>query len=293
MGAGQAAQRAVGGEELAIGLVGVALAQGAIASVDQPVVALVPEWTALNNDPRTREITVRHLLTMSAGFDLGLATDHRQITGGPRLGIPLAATPGERFAYDNAIVGLLAALIERVAGMPLADYARRGAGATAGPGGARVQGAAAPAHAGHGQAGAVVPAAGPMGRPPDPPPRLCRRSHAVPEQGRATRLHALRLPVVDPAERGASAHLLGQRVCRPDDLGPPLDLVVARLRSFLPTASAGGMHWRCCAAGWSTRRRLGIDSRPSGSLRSGITTVSTGPMRSPICISRASRRLRS
>jgi CubicO group peptidase (beta-lactamase class C family) len=107
-------------------LVGVALAQGAIASVDQPVVALVPEWTALNNDPRTRGITVRHLLTMSAGFDLGSATS---ITGKlpPAQGWarPLAAAPGQRFAYDNAIVGLIAALIERVAGMPLPDYARR------------------------------------------------------------------------------------------------------------------------------------------------------------------------
>lgn len=107
-------------------LVGVALAQGAMASVDQPVVALVPEWAALNSDPRTRSITVRHLLTMTAGFDLGSATS---ITGKlpPAQGWarPLAAAPGERFAYDNAIVVLVSALIARVAGMPLADYARR------------------------------------------------------------------------------------------------------------------------------------------------------------------------
>ncbi len=107
-------------------LVGSALAQGAIAGVDQPVVALVPEWAALNDDPRTRAITVRHLLTMSAGFDVGTATS---ITGksAPRQAWarPLAAAPGERFAYDNALLGLLAATIEHVAGMPLPDYARR------------------------------------------------------------------------------------------------------------------------------------------------------------------------
>ena len=107
-------------------LVGVALARGAIASVDQPVVALVPAWAALNEDPRTRAITVRHLLTMTAGFDVGAATS---ITGKlpPRRAWarPLAAAPGERFAYDNAIVRLLAALVEHVAGMPLPDYARR------------------------------------------------------------------------------------------------------------------------------------------------------------------------
>jgi CubicO group peptidase (beta-lactamase class C family) len=107
-------------------LVGVALAQGAIAGVDQPVLALVPEWADLNDDPRTRAITVRHLLTMSAGFDLGTATS---ITGKspPRQAWSrrLAAAPGERFAYDNALPGLLSALIERVSGMPLPDYARR------------------------------------------------------------------------------------------------------------------------------------------------------------------------
>ena len=107
-------------------LVGVALAQSAIASVDQPVVALVPEWAPLNPDPRTAAITVRHLLTMSAGFDIGSAT---AITG--RLPPdqawrrPLAAAPGERFTYDNAIPPLIAALLERVTGMRLSDYARR------------------------------------------------------------------------------------------------------------------------------------------------------------------------
>jgi CubicO group peptidase (beta-lactamase class C family) len=107
-------------------LAGVAVSQGLIASVEQPVVALVPEWASLNDDPRTREITVRHLLTMTAGFDVGSATS---ITGKlpPAQGWArrLAAAPGERFAYDNAIVVLLGALIERVAGMPLPDYARR------------------------------------------------------------------------------------------------------------------------------------------------------------------------
>lgn len=107
-------------------LVGVALARGAIASVDQPVVDLVPEWAALNADPRTRAITVRHLLTLTAGFDLGTATS---ITGklapAQAWARPLVAAPGERFAYDNALVPLLGAVLERVAGMPLADFARR------------------------------------------------------------------------------------------------------------------------------------------------------------------------
>jgi CubicO group peptidase (beta-lactamase class C family) len=107
-------------------LVGTALASGAIAGLDQPVVALVPEWGPLNTDPRTRAITVRHLLTMTAGFDLGSGTS---ISGKlpPAQGWArrLAAAPGERFAYDNAIVVLLTALLERVSGLRLPEYARR------------------------------------------------------------------------------------------------------------------------------------------------------------------------
>jgi len=113
-------------------LVGVALAQGAIASADQPVVALVPDWTRLEQRPAHPRDHGAAPVDDERRVRSGIGhVDHRKNAGGPRLGIPLAATPGERFAYDNAIVGLLAALIERVVGMPSADYARRGTGATA------------------------------------------------------------------------------------------------------------------------------------------------------------------
>ncbi|TFY98793.1 serine hydrolase domain-containing protein [Ramlibacter rhizophilus] len=107
-------------------LVGVALRQGLVASLDQPVLALVPEWAGVNEDPRVQAITVRHLLTMTPGFDLGSAT---AISGKmpPQRGWAraLAAAPGERFAYDNAVVGMLVGLLERVSGMALPEFARR------------------------------------------------------------------------------------------------------------------------------------------------------------------------
>lgn len=107
-------------------LVGIALAQGHLAGLDQAVLALMPEWAPLNADPRTRDITLRHLLTLTAGFDLGNAVSN---TGKqpPAQGWarPLAAAPGERFAYDNALVPILGAVLEKATGMPLADYARQ------------------------------------------------------------------------------------------------------------------------------------------------------------------------
>jgi CubicO group peptidase (beta-lactamase class C family) len=107
-------------------LVGVAVGQGRIGSLDQPVLALMPEWTALNSDPRAASITVRHLLTMSAGFEVndptGTAGASKPQDAWARR---LSSAPGVSFAYDNALVPILSAVLERATGMPLADYARQ------------------------------------------------------------------------------------------------------------------------------------------------------------------------
>jgi CubicO group peptidase (beta-lactamase class C family) len=107
-------------------LVGVAIAQGRIASLDQPVVQLVPEWAPLNSDPRAAGITVRHLLTMSAGFEVndptGTAPAGRPAEAWAR---PLRSAPGEKFAYDNAIIPMVAAVLEKATGKPLSDFARQ------------------------------------------------------------------------------------------------------------------------------------------------------------------------
>ncbi|MEJ5989749.1 serine hydrolase [Ramlibacter sp. PS3R-8] len=108
-------------------LYGIALAQGRITSLDQPVVELMPEWRSLNADPRAASITLRHLLTFTAGFEVN---DPRGITGrtmppATAWGRPLVAAPGERFAYDNPVIGILVAILEKVTGMPAQDYARQ------------------------------------------------------------------------------------------------------------------------------------------------------------------------
>ena len=106
-------------------LVGIAVGQGRIAGLDQPVLALMPEWTALNPDPRAATITVRHLLTMSAGFEVNDPTG-TAAAGRPQdtWARPLRSAPGAAFAYDNALIPMLSAVLERATGMPLADYAR-------------------------------------------------------------------------------------------------------------------------------------------------------------------------
>jgi len=49
-------------------LIGIALQQGYLDSLDQKMVDLLPEYDMPGADPRIRDITLRHLLTMTSGF---------------------------------------------------------------------------------------------------------------------------------------------------------------------------------------------------------------------------------
>jgi CubicO group peptidase (beta-lactamase class C family) len=93
-------------------------------SLDDPVSRFIPEWRA----GASGGVTVRHLLTMTSGLP-----DERQVSdvGGVEdkerfvFGLPIATRPGERWAYTNNGVFLLSPLLDRAAGEPIDNYARR------------------------------------------------------------------------------------------------------------------------------------------------------------------------
>ncbi|RZL62889.1 MAG: class C beta-lactamase-related serine hydrolase [Variovorax sp.] len=104
-------------------LVGVALGQGRIASLDQPIVALMPALAGVNADSRAAQVTVRHLLTMTAGFDVGAAGTDRSDGARAAMSRPFKAAPGEAFAYDNPGFVLLSRVLEAAVGQPLPAWA--------------------------------------------------------------------------------------------------------------------------------------------------------------------------
>lgn len=106
-------------------LAGMALQQGKIESLDQPVVALMPEWIGVNADPRASDITLRHVLTMRAGFAVNDPTG-TAAAGAPRdaWARALRHAPGEAFAYDNALIPVLGLILQKAFGMPLAELVR-------------------------------------------------------------------------------------------------------------------------------------------------------------------------
>ncbi|MDT7858146.1 serine hydrolase [Rubrivirga sp. S365] len=112
------------GKSVAALLAGMLVGDGAL-SVDDPVSEWIPEWEAGADSA----VTVRHLLTMTAGLPRafgcpdtapGCTDDYTAYA----LSLPLAHSPGERMVYSNEGAQLLSPILERAAGMPLHEYAR-------------------------------------------------------------------------------------------------------------------------------------------------------------------------
>jgi len=103
--------------------VGVALRQGLIASLDAPVVDIMAEWRTLNPDPRAQRITLRHLLAMTAGFDVtDIAGTAAPLPPAQAWARPLRSQPGHSFAYDNSALLLVTAILQKASARPLHEF---------------------------------------------------------------------------------------------------------------------------------------------------------------------------
>lgn len=116
-------------------LVGIAIGRGVIASVDEPLAAIFTEHARGPQAATLQRVTLRHLLTMSAGFDrMGLTMDsdymaftHRLYAPGllqHALGRRIVDAPGTRFHYSNIDAHLIALALSRRLKVPLAEFAR-------------------------------------------------------------------------------------------------------------------------------------------------------------------------
>jgi CubicO group peptidase (beta-lactamase class C family) len=106
-------------------LVGIALQEGEIKSIDERMSGCLPEAVVRGIDPEMREITIRQLLTMTAGFrgDGGVGID---TLGGLRelLSRPPNRPPGTSFAYNGSDANLLSLILQESTGKTAFEYAR-------------------------------------------------------------------------------------------------------------------------------------------------------------------------
>ena len=110
-------------------LVGIALDQGYLSSVDQKMIDFFPEVAGQINDPRKEQITIRDLLQMRAGYPWE-ETDPALWEGllsGDYLPLidefPLVSDPGTEFHYSNLTSNWLGIIVARACGTNLKSYA--------------------------------------------------------------------------------------------------------------------------------------------------------------------------
>jgi CubicO group peptidase (beta-lactamase class C family) len=110
-------------------LVGIAVGEGRIGSVEDPITRYVPELA--ERDARFGRITLRHLLTMTSGLryqEGGPWGDDTATYYAPDLrALALEQTevveaPGRRFHYNNFNPLLVGLALERAVGVPVAAY---------------------------------------------------------------------------------------------------------------------------------------------------------------------------
>jgi CubicO group peptidase (beta-lactamase class C family) len=116
-------------------LFGIALDRKLIASIDEPVFTYFPDYAALRTPEKDR-ILLRHLLTMTSG----LAWDEDRLYSDPMnsdvmmkhsaepyrfvLEQPVWHEPGEVWNYSGGNTQLLAGVLQKTTGKPLAEFAK-------------------------------------------------------------------------------------------------------------------------------------------------------------------------
>ena len=116
-------------------LVGIARAEGAIKSLDQPLVEWFPEYPELNTEER-RRVKLEHVLAMTSGYEWNEEVpyndprnDEIRMSRDPEplryaLSRSFAHNPGDEFTYNGGLTHVMAAVLQRATGKSLQEYAQ-------------------------------------------------------------------------------------------------------------------------------------------------------------------------
>ena len=108
-------------------LIGIAIQEGYIESVDQKLMDFFPNRVIMDLDQR-KEITIKHLLTMTAGYQWGndgTGTGMRTSADPVQyvLDKPMVQTPGSVYNYGDGAPFLLGAILSEATGMSVLEFA--------------------------------------------------------------------------------------------------------------------------------------------------------------------------
>ena len=110
-------------------LIGIAIEEGSIKSLDEPLAVYMPEFSKDGKE----KITIRHLLMMASGLSWHesganpLSDNAESYYGSDLYGLTTAQTvvrePGKTFLYQSGNTQLLGFVIKKATGMSVAEYA--------------------------------------------------------------------------------------------------------------------------------------------------------------------------
>jgi len=115
-------------------LVGIALHQGCLSSVDQKMMEFFPEFASQINDSRKEQITIRDMLQMRSGYpweerttpylDILFFTDNWRHWLPHIVDFPLTSDPGTKYSYSNLTYHLLGVIVARACDTDLRSYGK-------------------------------------------------------------------------------------------------------------------------------------------------------------------------
>ena len=118
-------------------VIGTAVTRGEFPSLDTPILTFYDTTKVANIDDRKRKITIRHLLTMTGGFDWNENTSYSDTMNsatrmeashdwvGFTINHPMAREPGTRWNYSSGESELLADIFRKATGTDIEEYAAR------------------------------------------------------------------------------------------------------------------------------------------------------------------------
>ena len=110
-------------------LVHIAIAKGYIGSLDDAVASYLPEYFG-NASPDKKEITIRHMLTMTSGLDWTEDSTESQVEKAPNwvqaiLGRSLVSVPGTTYNYSTGNTHVVSAVLEKATRMSICQFAHQ------------------------------------------------------------------------------------------------------------------------------------------------------------------------
>jgi CubicO group peptidase (beta-lactamase class C family) len=119
------------GKSYTSALIGIALRENYLTSLDQKMMDFFPEYRTADLDPRKYDITIRHLLQMRAGYAFEESGDYVDPWFQSAdmmefaIEVPLAADIDQTFAYSSHSSHILSGIITKATGMSTYEFAKQ------------------------------------------------------------------------------------------------------------------------------------------------------------------------